>query len=144
MSYTRIEGKVTTCILNNAANEVAPQFKDLQWKERKGRVAPQTTANNVLPVGWFQGHRWVEWTLTLLGEADSVLYHSTGGILVSATGPNLVMTAISATVLNHLNQNMYLQLLSPVIDTVDSNVKDFEPTITTINGFAYAIVGPST
>jgi len=81
MSYARIEGKVAYCKLgmtSTSNNDVASVFKEIRWKEIHPTAA-QTAANRVIPVGWHQGHKYVEGELRVMSEIDSALYVNASG-----------------------------------------------------------------
>ena len=142
MVQTRWKGRVTSLVLQSGNIVTSGNFKSMRWKERDGRIQPETVANTTLPVGWHQGHRWTDVEMKILGEATEIL--GSGTALVSSTGDNLVMTSCGATFVNHLGSSMYVLVGSPIIDSIESNVDDYSAeNITTIRMKAYYVTLPA-
>ena len=140
MVSTRFKGRVTAVILQSG--NIASSFKGMRWRERADRVQPETVANTVSPVGWFQGHRWADVEIRVLGEITEIL--GSGTALVSSTGDNLTMTSCAVTFTNHLGSSMIIFVTSPIIDNIESALEDMTPSETTIRMKAYSVSLPAT
>jgi hypothetical protein len=139
MVSTRIEGRVTSCTLNSG--NMASSFKEVRWRERKDRVQPQTTANTIVPAGWFQGHRWVDVEFTFLGEVREFLKGGTP--IYNESGDNVVLTSCAVVFTNSLGSSMIMTFNSPIIDTVDFGIRDYEPATTIVAMKAYWVGYPA-
>ena len=114
----------------------------MRWRERADRVQPETVANTVTPVGWFQGHRWTDVEIRVLGEITDII--GSGTSLVSQAGDNLTMTSCAVIFTNHLGSSMIIFVTSPIIDNIESALEDMAPSETIIRLKAYSVSLPAT
>jgi len=140
MVQTRFKGVIIGLVLQSGNLATSGNVKGVRWRERPDRVTPETVANTTLPVGWFQGHRWSDVEIRILGEATEIL--GSGTALVSSTGDNLVMTSANVVFKNHLGSDMIVFFTSPIVDSIDSGIEDEQSTETLIKLKAYAVSLP--
>ena len=58
--------------------DIVSVFKEIAYNDVDS-TSPQTAANTVPPIGWFQGHKWVEGELRVMSEISEALYVNASG-----------------------------------------------------------------
>ena len=67
-------------------NDSVANIESLRWNiTPTDNVRPQNIMNQVEPVSWYQGHKWVEGELIVKSEAHDVLNNTLGTTLENVT-----------------------------------------------------------
>lgn len=89
-------GKVTLKVGESGASYVEiTNIKRIRWR-RVHSVTPQTVMNTKIPVGWHQGHKWVEGELYVLSEAKAAFKDQATAYIVE-DADNVVIPYFVAT-----------------------------------------------
>lgn len=74
-------GKVTAKLGASEADcETISNLKEISWRRvPRDHVRAQTVMNTTIPVGFYQGHKWVEVEMRVLSEAYEAFYHNGTG-----------------------------------------------------------------
>lgn len=126
MPRSYLEGRITNCMIGCSGVDVAANFKYFRWRERGDRVTPQTVANTIAPIGWFQGHRFADAELGLLSEARDAF-----SSYITYSGDNSVIS--SGIVIKAVDTSGTTKTLiahEPIVDNVESGIEDYETTVT--------------
>jgi len=101
---TKFSGKVTVKIGQSAGDcETVSNLKEIRWRRLpRDHITAQTVMNTVPPVGWHQGHKWVEILLQVLSEAYEAFYHngSTNKAYIVEDADNVIIPYMVATMID--------------------------------------------
>ena len=123
-------GKVTLTV----AAIVVDNLKRIRWR-RAHRVTPQTVMNTKLPIGWHQGHKWVEGEVHVLSEADLAF-----GPHMNEEGDNTIITTFVATITDSDGNTKTATFTGAIIVDVEEPYADGEDSVHVYRFMAYKVV----
>lgn len=121
-------GKATLKVGASAgSNEEITNLKLIRWR-RIHSVTPQTVMNTKLPVGWHQGHKWIEGEIQVLSEAQDA-FRKQAVDYVPDGADNVVIPYFVATLVDQDGQTWTATFDNAIILDVDEPYRDGEDTV---------------
>lgn len=112
-------------------------LKRIRWR-RVHSVTPQTVMNTKIPVGWHQGHKWVEGELHVLSEAKAAFMDQAVPYIVE-DGDSVVIPYFVATLTDTEGNTVTKTFNNAIIVDVEEPYADDEDTIWIYRFMAYKV-----
>ena len=131
-------GKVTVKVGASAGSNVEiTNIKRLRQR-RAHTVTPQTVMNTKIPIGWHQGHKWVEGELHVLSEAKAA-FMDQGVAYIVEDADNVVIPYVVATLTTGAGATVTKAFTGFIIESVDEPYADDEDSIWVYHFKAYKV-----
>lgn len=133
-------GKVTLKVGADAGSAVEiTNIKRIRWRRGPAnRTRPQTVMNTVPPIGWHQGHKWVEGELHVLSEAKAA-FMDQAAAYIDEDGDNTVIPYAVATLTKAAGGTVVKTFTGFIIDNIEEPYADGEDAVWVYRFLAYYV-----
>lgn len=128
---------------SDVSNVNVTNVKRMRWR-RVHTVRPQTVMNTKIPVGWHQGHKWVEGELHVLSEAKAA-FMDQAIAYIDEDGDNVVIPYFKATMIDADGGTWTATFTSALVSEKEEPYADEEDSIWIYRFVAYQVetTGPA-
>lgn len=137
-------GKVTAKLGQASGDcETISNLKEISWRRvPRDHVRAQTVMNTTIPVGWYQGHKWMEVDIRVLSEAYEAFYHNgaTNKAYIVEDGKNVIIPYFEAFMVDDLGKEWKATFTDAIPIRPEEPYRDGEDTIHTYRLLAKKVV----